>query len=122
MNIRFKEMEVQRYSDAISRQIEVVVEDLETGMILEVRTITDYGVRAYLWMKLKDMIVEVQPHTILDEEGKDLGYVKTYVRENLGDMVGYCVSELENLGTEVEEAEIRMSELTKMIGRSEDRT
>jgi hypothetical protein len=48
--------------------------------------------------------------------------VKTYVRENLGDLVGYCVGELENLGTEVEEAEIRMSELTKMIGRSEDRT
>ena len=118
MKIDFKELDIVRHSDAVVRQLEVVIDDIESGMILEVRSITDYGVRVFLWMRLNDIVLDVG--SVLDEEGKDLNHVKKHVRENLVDMIETCISELEILSGEVEEAEIRMSKLTKLVGGSED--
>lgn len=116
-NITFK-YDVDYAEYVITRRMEILYNKIETGIIVEVKDLK-YHVEAYLWLRMRDTVMEVQPHMFYYKMSGTIDDVEHYICSEFRGIVTACENVVDMLRAEVETFDHRFEKINKLINKED---
>ena len=110
-----------KYDDhehVITKRIEILYNKIETGIIVEAKDLK-YHVEAYLWLRMRDTVMEIQPHMFYFKTDGTMDDVEHYIRSEFRSIVTACEDAVDMLRAEVETFDHRFEKINKLINKED---
>ena len=115
-DVTFKLIDVE---GDITKRVELLYKGNETGMIVEIKNFNGYRVEAYLWLRMKDMVIDVQPHMIYFKEGGNTKRLEDYIRKEFRSIVAACEDAVDMLRADIETSDCRFEKINKLLNEED---
>ena len=102
----------------ITKRMEILYNKIETGIIVEVKDLK-YHVEAYLWLRMRDTVMEIQPHIFYFKKDGTVDDVEHYIRSEFRSIVAACEDSVDMVRAEVETFDHRFEKINKLINKED---